>query len=51
VIFSPEFEIKDMNSRLLKDILLNVKRLVVKDYIKTQTFKKVVSLLRVAQSN
>lgn len=51
MIFSPEFEIKDMNSRLLKDILLNVKRLVVKDYIKTQTFKKVVSLLRVAQSN
>lgn len=51
MIFRPSFEIGDLNSKLLKDILLNIKRLVVKDYVKTHTYKKVVCMLRVGVCN
>jgi len=36
-----------MNSKLLKDVLLNVRRLMVKGYIKSAIYKKAVGLLRV----
>ena len=47
VVDNPAFDLKRMDAKLLRDVLLNVRRLLVKNYIEGATFRKAVGLLRV----
>ena len=51
VINDPEFELDEINWRTLKDILMNVKRLLIKNMIRSATFKKAVCHFRVVSAH